>query len=255
MVIHARLAALVALAILAVSCRGTLPPAIDPGMASCVPAGTLLVAGLDLGQLRAGPLDRKLPLPEPLRDAGYLLLAFDGRDLLSIARGPFRETPPGAALVAPNLAIAGPPGLVRAATAQHKRGTTGAPGLLSHAEPLAAGHEIWIVAQGGVTLPLAGNAANLNGLLRAAEYVTITARVRAQVDLDMTGVCRTEESARQFEETVRGFFSLAAAAVARDRGLAARLSSVEVRRGGLTVHATLSAAPEEAEKMLGLLSR
>lgn len=259
MVIHARfaaLAALLALAAVAIGCRSTTAPAaIDPAMASCVPAGTLVLGGLNLDQLRANPLYQKLPLNESLRNAGYLLLASDGKNILSIARGNFRETPAGGALIAPNLAIAGPPDLIRAAAAQHKKGTTGAAFLLFHAEALAGRNQIWIVAQGGVNLPLTGDAANLNRLLRGAEYVTAAVRLDSRFELDVAGVCRTGDAGRQFEESLRAIVSLAAAANARQAGVAAVLHSIQVRREDRIVHARLSAKPEAADNLLHLAPR
>src|ERR1019366_2595663 len=120
----ARSAALVALAA-AISCRPINAPAgVDRDMAASIPADTLILAGVNLDGLRASPLYPKLPpaaraLAEPLGDARYLLLASNGKDIVAIAHGRFREAPPGAALAAPGLAVSGSPDSVRAAIAQH----------------------------------------------------------------------------------------------------------------------------------------
>ncbi|MGA2268372.1 MAG: hypothetical protein ABSH44_07870 [Bryobacteraceae bacterium] len=217
----ARFATLIALVMAAISCRSiTAPAAVDRGMASSIPADTLFLAGFSLDEIRASPLYSKLPpavgaLAEPLRDAGYLLLASNGKDLFSIVRGRFREAPAGATLIAPGLAIAGPPESIRAATEQHKTGRSGAPDLLAQAASVAAGKQVWMVARGGVTLPFAGNAANLNRLLRNLEYATMAIALGSRVELGASGIGRTAEASREFEENLRAILSLAAAANAR----------------------------------------
>lgn len=121
---------------LAVSCRQSTPAAaVDPALAACVPSDTLALAGVNLEQLRASALYRRLPpgaapFLEPLRNASYLLLAWNGKDVLAIARGTFREPPAGAVLLAKNLAVSGSPEAVRVAAAQRKTGQTGARWLL-----------------------------------------------------------------------------------------------------------------------------
>ena len=255
----ARRAAFVALAAAAISCRSIHAPAgVGRDMTSSIPADTLLLAGLDLDQLRASPLYPKLPpaaraLAEPLRDAGYLLLASNGKDLLSITRGRFREAPPGATLVAPGLAAAGSPGSVRAAIAQHKTGREGAPGLLALATAVAGGKQIWVVARGGVPLPVAGNAANLNRLLRDTEYAAIGARIGSRIEIEATAVGRTAEAGREFEESLRAILSLTAAANARQPDLVALIHSVLIRRQDRTVRVALSAGPDAVDSLLGLV--
>ncbi len=257
----ARLAALVALAAAAIACRPLNAPAgVGRDMASSIPADTLIVAGLNLDELRASPLYSKLPpavraLAEPLRDAGYVLLASNGKDLLSIARGRFREAPPGAMLVSPGLAISGSPGSVRAAMAQHKTGRDGAPDLLARATSLAAGKQIWMVARGGVPLPVAGNAANLNRLLRDTEYAAIAARIGSQIEIEATAVGRTAEAGREFEENLRAILSLTAAANARQPDLVALIHSIQLRREDRTVRVAFSGGPDAAASILGLIAR
>jgi hypothetical protein len=236
------------------------PAGVGRDMASSIPADTLLLAGLNLDEIRASPLYPKLPpavqaLAEPLRDAGYLLLASNGKDLLYMARGRFREAPPGATLVAPGLAVAGSPGSVRAAIAQHKTGREGAPDLLARAASVARRKQIWMVARGGVPLPVAGNAANLNRLLRDTEYAAIAARIGSQIEIEATAVGRTAEAGREFEESLRAILSLTAAANARRPNLVALIRSVRISREDRTVHAALSGGPDAADELLRLVPR
>jgi hypothetical protein len=227
-------------------------------MAHCIPGAAAILAGLNLDQLRAASLYPKLPpalraLIEPLRPAGYTLFASDGTNLLAISRGLFREAPSGATLLAPDLAIAGSAELVRAATAQYRAGTIAAPDLLTRAQPLAAAHPIWIVVRGSVTLPLTGNLANLNRLLHATEFTTIAADLGDPIALQIAGVCRTPDAGRQLEQSLRAILSLAAAANARQSGLAAILQSIQISRDESTVHVTLSTAADALDQLLRAL--
>jgi hypothetical protein len=256
-----RFAALVALAAAAISCRSIdAPSGVGRDMAASIPADTLLLAGLNLDDLRASPLYPNLPpavrtLAEPLRDAQYLLLASNGKDLLSMARGRFRDAPPGSTLVAPGLAAAGSPDSIRAAIAQHKTGRNGAPDLFARAASVADGKQFWMVARGGVPLPVAGNAANLNRLLRDTEYATVAARIDSRIEIEATAVGRTAEAGREFEESLRAILSLTAAASARQPRLVALIRSIQIRRDNRTVRVSLSAGPDAAVSLLGLISR
>jgi hypothetical protein len=255
----ARSAALVALAAAAIACRSINAPAgVGRDMATSIPPDTPILAGLNLDELRASALYSKLPpaaraLAEPLRDAGYLLVASNGKDIVAIARGRFREAPPGATLVAPGLAVSGSPDSVRAAIAQHKTGREGAPDLLARAASLAGGKQIWMVARGGIPLPVAGNAANLNRLLRDTEYAAIAARIDSGIEIEATAVGRTAEAGREFEENLRAILTLTAAANARHPDLVALIRSIQIRREDRTVRAVLSGGPDAVAHLLGLV--
>ena len=252
----ARFAALLALTAFATGCHSAPPAAIDRAMAACVPADTVILGGVDCARLRASPVYQKLPaavtaLLEPLRPATYLLLASSGRDFLAIGRGPFGQAPPGATLLAPDLAAAGSPDAVRAAVAQHRRGVTGA-SLVGRAERLASGREIWIVALGNATLPVSGNAQNLNRLLHSTEYATLAVHVTDGIEAEATGVCGTAEAARRLEEELRAMASIAAAAEARQPGIAAELRAIQVSREERTVRVELRAGAAGVEQLLRL---
>lgn len=224
-------------------------------MASCVPSTATLLAGIDLARLRSSPLYPKLPpsaiaLIEPLGDAQYLMLASDGKNLLIIARGPFRQAPAGATLLAKGLAIAGTPDWLAAATAQHDSGKPGNANLVSDGDAVAARNPIWAVALGGRPLPLTGNAANLNRLLRDSDHASLAMQLDSPIQLSATVVGRTAESARQVEETLRASITLAAAAEARQADVVSLLRSIRLSRDDRVVNATLSASPEAVEKLL-----
>ena len=243
-----------------IACRPAGPrPAADPALASCIPPDTLALAGVNLEQFRASALYRKLPpgalaFLEPVRKASYLLLAYNGKDVLAVARGSFAEPPAGAVLLAKDLAVSGSPQSIQAATAQRNTGRTGAPWLLDRAATAAGAGQVWAIAQGGVAFPLTGDAANLNRFLSFVEYASLAIRLDSGVRIDALGAGRTPESAQHLEETLRAFFSLAAAGTSRDRPVAGLLRSVQLRRDGLTVRAAIAATPEQIASFVGVLA-
>jgi hypothetical protein len=245
---------LAAAAFSAASCRSTNSGhGPDYDMEICVPPDTLAVAGLHLDQIRASNSYRNLPpgwlaLLEPLRDANYLMLAYNGKDVLVIARGRFAAAPAGALLLAPDLALAGAPDPIRDAVRQHATGQPGAPSLLARAQPIA-GRPIWAVARGARPLPLTGNAANLNRLLRYTDYATIAATVNTAIELEVAGFCPTADAARQLEETLRGLISLATATT-HDGDLAELMRSAQLRREDSIVRVSLSASAPTLEELL-----
>ena len=250
-----RLAILAVLAI-AIGCRSTPGPApnIDPGMASRVPPAATLLAGIDLVRLRASPFYSKLPpavatLLDPLHEASFLMLASDGRNLLSIARGPFRQAPSGATMVSKDLAISGTPDFMSAAQIAHA-----APNLVTYAGAIASGAQIWVVAQGGVTLPLTGNAANLNRLLRDCENSAITVKLGSTMELAFTALGRTSDAARKVEDTLRATITLTIAGESRKADMVALLRSIQLTREDRTVRATVSATPDAAQKLISELA-
>jgi hypothetical protein len=205
-VIPYRLAAPLSLALLA-ACRTPAPPsAIDPALSARVPAATVALAGVDLDRLRPSPLYARLPpaalaFLAPFAHAHRVLIASTGVELLTIARG----VVPGATQIAPDVAVSGAPGLVAAGIAAHPPA-----GILASAESVAAVRPVWIAVRGGVALPLEGNLANVNNLLRGVEYVTLALDPGDPADLQLVARCPTPEAALHFERSFRALVSLAA---------------------------------------------
>ncbi len=258
MVSAGSLVALTALCALLAGCRSAPHSVVDPELASCVPADTRVLAGVQFSQVHANPVLQKLfasslSLLLPPRDASAVLVAYTGAGLLSAMRGAFRDAPQGATVIGPQLALAGPDAAVRAAAEQHATGRTGAPALLARAE-LVAAQPVWAVALGNTTYPLSGNAANLNRLAALTDYITLTLDAGSQIGLHVTGICGSADRARQFEETLRALLSLARAAE-RDRNLESVLSAVQIRRDALIVHVDASAAPEIVERLFRSVAR
>ena len=236
-VIPSRLAAPLALALLA-ACRTSGPTAaIDPALSARVPVATVALAGIDLDRVRASPLYARLPPVDlaflgPFDHAHRVLIAATGVELLTIARG----VVPGATQLAPDLALWGAPALIAAAIAAHPPAA-----ILGPAESVA-GRPIWVAVRGGVTLPLEGNLANVNNLLRGAEYVTLALDPGDPADLQLAARCLTPEAALHFEQSLRALVSLAIATNARQPATAAMLQSIRIVREERAVRVSLSAA-------------
>jgi hypothetical protein len=246
MVLRPRLAASAALAIFA-ACRPSAPPAaVDPALSARVPPATIALAGVDLDRLRTSPLYAKLPpaahdFLQPFDRAHQVLIASTGVELLAIARG----VVPGAAQIKPDLALSGAPNLIAAATAAHSPAS-----ILATAESAALNNPLWLAVRGGVSLPLEGNLANVNNLLRDTQYVTLTVQPADPPELNLTAQCRTPAAALSFEQSFRAIVSLAAAADARQPAIARPLQSIRIRRDELVVHASLSAPLDALAKLL-----
>jgi hypothetical protein len=217
-----------------------------------------MLAGIHLNQVRNSPVLQKvfaqwLPLLDRAGEASDVLIAYNGKDLLWAGSGPFHTAPPGATLLNPQLAVAGPASAVRAATAQQATGKTGAPALVAQAEPVAS-QPIWAVLAGGAPLPLSGNAANVNRLLALTEYTRFAIELNSGLTLRATGICRSAGQARQLEQTIRGMVTLAGAAT-HDPTLSGILGSFEIRTDGSSVYASLSGTPEALERLLDSVAR
>ena len=246
MVIRPRLAAPLALSILA-ACRTPAPPAaIDPALSARVPPATVALAGADLDRLRTSPLYTRLPpaalaFLQPFEHAHQVLIASTGVELLAIARG----VVPGAAQIAPDLALSGAPDLIAAATAAHPLA-----GILAPAESVAPNSPLWLAIRGGIALPLEGNLANVNNLLRDTDYVTLAVQPADPAELNLIAHCPTPAAALSFEQSFRAIVSLAAATNVRQPAIARALQSIRIRREDRVVRASLSAPLDALAKLL-----
>lgn len=173
--------------------------------------------------------------------------AYDGKDVLLIARGQFPPAPPGAVLASHGLVLAGSPSAIKAAQ-QHARGPDGASRLLEMAEPLR-NEAIWAVIRGDARLPLHGNSANFARALEFTEYAAASARWDSAVELHLTGYCATAKKAQDLEESLRAMVTLAQKAV-HAGDLKATLESVRVRRQQTKVLVSFAAPPAVLQEML-----
>jgi hypothetical protein len=251
----ARIALLTALAALGISCRSGPPPAIDPALAARVPAAATIVAGVNLEQVRNSPLRQQLPpaalaFLESLQTARSVLVASDGANYLVLMRGDFQQARAGSTLLASGLAAMGSPDWLRGAQS-NKSGPGNA--MIPRAEAVAASAGIWMAAAGSANLPVTGNGENLNRLLHATEYATLAVRLTDNAAFELTALCGGPEPARNWEETVRAFAQLGAAATRRQPQLSGLLRQIRITRDDRTVHVDLTVQPSELEAVLKLL--
>ena len=222
-----------------------------------MPPGTVAIAGIRLDAVRASPvftrLLGRLPGSDALAGAASILLAFDGRDLLLSARGNFSNPPAGFTAVAPGVVIAGPDAWVRAAVAQHRTRQSGAPALLAQVEPLAAAYPVWAAVQGGRTFPLAGNAANLNRLLRGTDHATLAARFANGLELIAAAVCPTDAGAAELEQSLRAMLTLAQAGSRANAEREFPFDAVRLSRREQTVTVSLALPDPAAARLLDSL--
>ncbi len=202
------------------------PPAMDPELAAAVTPDAVLLAGMQADELRGTPVHRLIAALMPsAAEARQLVASYNGKALYVAAKGPR------------GVQVLG--GTLRAGPAPAD--------LMARATPLAAA-QIWAVVRGGVTLPLAGNAANVNRLLRLVEYATLDGNLRSGLHARLHGYCRSAEEAAALEQTVRAVLTLA-----RVAGVESVTATVERQESTVTVH--LTAPAEEAAAMLEELLR
>lgn len=222
-----------------------------------VPSGATILAGVNLERVRASSLRPRFPAAartfiDSLGGAGSVLVASDGSDFLVLTRYANGQAPSGATLLGPGLAALGTPGWLRAATSQRRHRAADTNSLMERAEPLAAAAGIWVVAAGNAHLPVSGNGENLNRLLHATEYATLSVRLTDRIALDAVGTCSGPESARHLEETVRAYLALGAAGTARQPALSGLLRQVRVDRDDRAVRLTLVAQASQLEPLYKL---
>ena len=125
--------------------------------------------------------------------------------------------------------------------------------LVPRAAPMAASADIWMAAAGSANLPVTGNGENLNRLLHATEYEMLSVRLAEPAAFEVTAVCGGPEPARNWEETVRAFVKLGAAAIKRQPELSGLLRQVRITRDDRTVHVTLTVQASELQDVLKML--
>jgi len=254
-VVHWRtiaLAGLTVLLVLGLACRSQR----DSPLASAIPPDAALVGSLDPPALRRSPAYRELPpavlaLLDSYPSASRLALAWSPNTVLTLAEGAFEQPPPGAVLAGPRLAISGSEGAVGAAAARFRAHAKAASPILDYAARWFPDAAAWIVARGNIVLPVSGNAANLNRLLRDLDYAGIGLHLNEPARLNLHATGATAEAARRFEESLRAFLSLVAMGEARHPGTASLLESARIERSGREVRLVLTAP---ADRIVGLLT-
>ena len=231
------------------SCR----PSPQADLSWCAPADSRAVALVRLDSLRALPpvaaFVELLP-PDVRSRASSLLLAWDGSEILAAAAGQFPQPPAGAVMAGPGIALIGSPAITAAALSQFRTGRPGAGALLSSAAELGAGCGIRAAIRGDAALPLSGNLANLNRLLRMSESIALGLRLGGPVELTARAACRNDDDAARMEQTVRALLLLARAGRPPGQRPDAWSDSVRIARAGRTLTLSLSLTESEASRLM-----
>jgi hypothetical protein len=252
-------------------CRGR----VESAWTAFVPPDAMALAGIRLSQLRATPVYRKLAgqhrLPrfdefrsdtgiDPERDIRELVLAYDGRNALWIARGAFQMKPgprqnSTIVIIDYDTALAGPAPVVRAAIARYKSGGGAPRSLLARVEALPGDPQIWAVTSGWTglrpeTLRQMGNAANLDRVLRSTEGTTLTADLRTGLHAAVTAECRTEPDAGNLAAELRGLLGLARGVPRNRPDLRRAFDGVQVTQQGRTVKVIVDIPQDLVERLL-----
>ncbi len=242
-------ASLAAISLLIIGCTSAQMGGtrVDPALAALVPADTIVLAGVQMRELRATPLYTKLisrkRLSElddfakktnfdPRKDVNELLVVSNGTDNTLLARGNFKiQAPAGLnkstykgvtiygkgdgayAILDTTTAVAGTESVVHGAIDQKESGQRGAAGLIDRARGLSGPGQIWLVANGWGALPDrlsrdGGNLSNLSRFFRGIDKATLTVDLRSGVVAQAKGECRTEQDAKTLGDAARGLVGL-----------------------------------------------
>jgi hypothetical protein len=271
-------------------CRSADTGRVDARLAAFIPADTVMLAGARMDEIRSTSLYQKLRAQkrlselddlakrtgfDPRKDVSELLLASNGKDTVTIARGRFHPTDPDAtkvvykgytlyvhgegayALIDDATALAGTQPAIRAAIDQYKIGGRSASGtsLLARARSIQEPNQVWAVANGGENLlpasPHTGNAANALKVFNAVDHVTLAADLRNGLSAVATGECKTEQDAKALGDALRGLAALGRMSVPENQPDMLRLyDSLKVDQQQRAIKVVAAIAPDLIDKFL-----
>jgi len=248
-------------------CGGRRGP-IDPALTAFIPPDAVAMAGVNVDRIRATPIYRELAERHSLPQVGQvdeLLLSSDGKNVLAMARGDFKEQKAneteGIVFLDKNIALGGQAAAVRAAIDQAKHGGRGAPrDLMARARALPADTQIWAVVaswrgMGPDQLREMGNWGNLDRVFRLVEGASLTVDLRTGVHAAFTSDSRNEADARNLADSLRGLAALARMGAPRGEpgnppDLLRALDGVQVKQEGRVVRVNIDLAEDLAERLL-----
>ncbi len=267
---------------------------VDSTLAALMPPDATMLAGVRMEAVRSTPLYKKLLANQslqqlddfaretgfdPRRDVRELLAGSNGKDLVIAARGTFPEHnfegltkqtykrytlyvrgQGGVALIDGSTAVAGTLPAVKAALDRHHSGDRARPDdLLARARQIPAQNQTWSVSNGFDNLltsrvPETGNLGNAGRILRSLENTTIAADLSTGINGYLTGVCRTEQDAKNLGDAARGLIGLGRLSVPEKQPELLRLwDGIKVDQQQRTVSITVAVPEDLVEKLLDLL--
>lgn len=217
---------------------------------------------------------------DPRKDVRELLVASDGKDTVLMARGNFnvrgfegvkkssyrgytlftrteQGVEGGVALLDSATAVAGPLRVVKKAIDQFKSGNRDpAPALVARAQAIPSSNQFWSVSSGlgnmiEGSVPLTGNAANIGKIFRPLENTTIVADLRKGLNGFATGLCKTEQDAKNLGDAARGLVGLARLSVPDNQPELLRLwDGVKVDQQQRTIRIDVAIPQELIDKVV-----
>jgi hypothetical protein len=213
---------------------------------------------------------------DPTRDVTEMLIATNGKDAVTIARGHFTASDPDAkkspykgytlnlhgegayALIDSTTAVAGTAAGVRSAIDQYKAGPTRTPAvvaLLARARALPQA-QIWAVSdspEAFAGLLQSGSTANFGKMFGQLDSLTLTIDMSKGLNMAITADCRTDTDAKTLGDAIRGLVSLGKMSVPQGQGDMLRLyDSVQVDQQQKSVKLLANVAPDLIDKVLQL---
>jgi hypothetical protein len=263
----------------------------DSGLNAFIPADTVALAGIRMDQLRAAPLYQKLRAEkrfseldalqkrtgfDPTTDVREMLIATNGKEAVTVARGSFHPRDVSAqksaykgyalyvhgegayALIDAATAVAGSKAAVQAAIDQYKNGSPAAKAmaLWERGRALPPPNQLWAVSDSPeslLALTQPGNMANVGKIFGQIDRLALGAELGAGLKVVAAGDCRTDQDAKTLGDALRGLVSLGKLSVPQGQTDLLRLyDSVAVDQQAKVVKLTADIAPELMDKVLQL---
>src|SRR5581483_3383539 len=188
-----------------------------------------------------------------MRSAERPFTTYSGAEIYGDGREAF-------ALLAPDVAAAGPLPAVKSVIDQSKRGEGGIPAAL---EPFLANLPVQDQIQAAMVGPIPGlsgitaenpNFGNLVRLAHSIESASLGIQADNDVRAHARADCHSEEDARQVHDALRGFIGLARLAAPANRPELLKVyDALNVTRERTVVDVTAQFAPQDLDALFGLL--
>ena len=278
---------LVLAAVTMIACRSA-----DTGLTAFVPPDTVALLGVRMDQLRGTAIYQKLRAQghfselddlrkrtgfDPTRDVNEMLVAFNGKQAVTIARGHFAPADAAAkksaykgytlylhgqgayTLIDASTALAGMPLAVQAAIDQYKNRarSENVATLWARAQAIPSGNQIWAVSDSPdafTGMGLSGSVAqNVGKIFGQIDRLTLTMDFRSGLNAAATGDCRTDQDAKGLGEALRGLISLGKMATPQSQPDLMRLyDSIQVDQQRKVVKLTANIAPALIDKLMAV---
>lgn len=272
---------------------------VDSSFEPFIPVDTKALAGVQLAKLEAAPLyhshKEQLNLPQlqafsertgldPTRDLSAVLITWDGKHALLMARGHFSQSKVGPKLESlgarrlsykkytlfgndnkslvflhDGLAIAGPSQSLRDLIDERDKSHAGLPVELRHQlETIPKADQIWAVSRGGLPvsgIPLRSDIdsalSNIVGFISStAMGIGIDTGIHLQADL----TCISDQGAQRVRDALRGGIGLARLTTKDNQlGLLRLYDSVRVDQDNSVIQVRANLAPDLADQLLSYI--